>query len=212
MSNEHSSGDNALSVTMETSENQQLKVNAMFRVYYPLGFLRKVVAEAVATFLLVFVSCGAAAIGTSNEETLVPFYVVAQLIGSISASFALKVLFHRKKHVGITTPSGTDLEALIMEIIVTFILMFITSAMVTDSKAVKEVAGIAVGSSVCISSIIAGPVSGGSMNPARTIGPAIANKVYKSVDGPGLSQETSGIDRLGISRESSGVDESGLAR
>ncbi|KAJ0539413.1 putative major intrinsic protein [Helianthus annuus] len=86
----------------------------------------------------------------------VPIYAAAQLTGSISASFALRVLLLQVKHLGTTTPSGTDLQALVMEIIVTFCMMFVTSAVATDSKAVGELAGIAVGSSVCITSILAG--------------------------------------------------------
>ncbi|KAJ0554110.1 putative major intrinsic protein [Helianthus annuus] len=86
----------------------------------------------------------------------VPIYAAAQLTGSISASFALRVLLQQVKHLGTTTPSGTDLQALVMEIIVTFCMMFVTSAVATDSKAVGELAGIAVGSSVCITSILAG--------------------------------------------------------
>ncbi|CAH1413123.1 unnamed protein product [Lactuca virosa] len=228
MSKAHSSGGtDELSITMEASENQQLKVSSMFHAYYPPGFIRKVVAEVVATFLLVFVTCGAAALSGTHEHKVshlgaslagglivtvmiyavghisgahmnpavtiafatvrqfpwnqVPFYAGAQLIGSISASFSLKVIFQPIKYLGTTTPSGTDLQALIMEIIVTFTMMFVTSAVATDSKAVGELAGIAVGSSVCITSILAGPVSGGSMNPVRTIGPAIASNVYKSI-------------------------------
>ncbi|KAE8697465.1 Aquaporin NIP2-2 [Hibiscus syriacus] len=111
----------------------------------------------------------------------VPVYGAAQLTGAISASFTLRVLLHPIKHVGTTSPSGSDLQALIMEIVVTFSMMFITSAVATDSKAIGELAGIAVGSAVCITSILAGPVSGGSMNPARTIGPALASDQYKGI-------------------------------
>ena len=67
----------------------------------------------------------------------VPFYAVAQFTGSIAASFALKTLLQPIDHLGTTTPSGTDLQALIMEIIVTFIMMFVTSAVATDCKAVS---------------------------------------------------------------------------
>ncbi|THG23861.1 hypothetical protein TEA_000878 [Camellia sinensis var. sinensis] len=111
----------------------------------------------------------------------VPFYAAAQLTGAISAAFTLRVLLHPIKHLGITSPSGTDIQALIMELVVTFSMMFIASAVATDTKAIGELAGIAVGSAVCITSILAGPVSGGSMNLARTIGPAIASGYYKGV-------------------------------
>ncbi|KAK9064807.1 hypothetical protein SSX86_016189 [Deinandra increscens subsp. villosa] len=187
---------------------------------------RQVVAEMVATFLMVFVTCGCAAVG-SNEHLVsqlgvslasglivtvmiyavghisgahmnpavtiafatfrhfpwkqVPFYVIAQFTGSISASFALRILLQPIKNLGTTTPSGTHLQALTMEIIVTFAMMFVTSAVATDTKAIGELAGIAVGSAVCITSILAGPVSGGSMNPARTIGPALVSNNYKGI-------------------------------
>ncbi|GJW52164.1 aquaporin NIP2-1-like protein [Tanacetum coccineum] len=224
----HSIGDTSELhvITAEVPENRQLKLATLFHVYPP-GFLRKVVAEIVATFLLVFVTCGAAALSTKDDHKVsqlgasiagglivtvmiyavghvsgahmnpavtlafasvrhfpwaqVPVYAAAQLIGSISASFALRVLLEQEKHLGTTTPSGTDVQALIMEIIVTFSMMFVTSAVATDSKAVGELAGMAVGSAVCITSILAGPVSGGSMNPARTFGPALASNDFKGL-------------------------------
>ncbi|KAM1511915.1 hypothetical protein PS1_023999 [Malus domestica] len=111
----------------------------------------------------------------------VPIYAVAQLAGSISASFTLYVLLHPIKQLGTTSPSGSETQALIAEIIMTFSMVFIASAVATDTKAVGELAGIAVGSAVCITSIFAGPISGGSMNPARTIGPAIASAYYKGI-------------------------------
>ncbi|XP_071703593.1 aquaporin NIP2-1-like [Rutidosis leptorrhynchoides] len=212
---------------IETPENSHLKVTTLSKVYYPPGFSRKVVAEVVSTFLLVFVTCGSASLATSDDHKVsqlgasvagglivtvmiyavghisgahmnpavtlafavnghfpwvqVPIYAGAQLTGSISASFALRVLLDQVKHLGTTAPAGTDLQALIMEIIVTFSMMFVTSAVATDSKAVGELAGMAVGSAVCITSILAGPVSGGSMNPARTIGPALASSNYKGI-------------------------------
>lgn len=111
----------------------------------------------------------------------VPLYIIAQLGGSITASFALRVMFKPVTNTGVTTPSGTALQALAMEIVVSFVLMFVTSAVATDSSAIGELAGIAVGSMVMISSIFAGPISGGSMNPARSLGPAIASNNYKAI-------------------------------
>jgi len=198
-----------------------------FEQLYPPGFLRKVVAEIIATYLLVFVTCGSAGLSASDEQKVaklgasiagglivtvmifavghvsgahmnpavtlafaairhfpwkqVPIYAAAQLTGAISAAFTLRVLLHPIKHIGTTSPAGTDLQALIMEIVVTFSMMFVTSAVATDTKAVGQLAGVAVGSAVCITSILAGPVSGGSMNPARSIGPAIASSYYKGI-------------------------------
>ena len=67
----------------------------------------------------------------------VPFYAAAQITGATCAGFTLRVLLQPIKHVGTTSPSGTDLQALIMEIVVTFSMMFVTSAVATDTKAVR---------------------------------------------------------------------------
>ncbi|XP_022740943.1 aquaporin NIP2-1-like [Durio zibethinus] len=198
-----------------------------FQKYYPPDFPRKVFAEIIATYLLVFVTCGSAAISSIDENKIsrlgasiagglivaqmiyavghvsgahmnpavslafaavryipwkqVPFYAAAQLTGAISASFTLRVLLHPIKHIGTTTPSGSNFQALVMEIVVTFSMMFIATAVTIDTKAVGALAGVAVGSAVCITSILAGPISGGSMNPARTIGPALASAQYKGI-------------------------------
>ncbi|KAG6471133.1 hypothetical protein ZIOFF_072234 [Zingiber officinale] len=97
------------------------------------------------------------------------------------ASFILRGLLHPITDLGTTTPSGAAGRALVAEIIVTFNMMFVTLAVATDTRAVGELAGLAVGSAVCITSIFAGPISGGSMNPARTLGPAFASNIYSSV-------------------------------
>ncbi|MCL7041636.1 hypothetical protein MKW94_001997, partial [Papaver nudicaule] len=102
---------------------------------------------------IMFVSCFSRAL-----LLLVPVYAAAQLTGALVASFTLLKLLDPIKNIGTTSPSGTDLQALVMEIVVTFSMMFITSAVATDTKAVGELAGIAVGSAVCITSILAGYV------------------------------------------------------
>ncbi|KAG9130127.1 hypothetical protein Leryth_019937 [Lithospermum erythrorhizon] len=215
------------SVESPITESPCTNLGNLFQDFLPPGFFRKVVAETIATFLLVFVTCGAASISSIDEHRVsklgasvagglivtvmiyavghisgahmnpavtlafaavrhfpwkqVPFYAAAQFTGATSAAFTLRILLDPIKQVGTTTPSGTDLQALIMEIVVTFSMMFITSAVATDTKAIGELAGIAVGSAVCITSILAGPISGGSMNPVRTLGPAIASNEYKGI-------------------------------
>lgn len=210
-----------------SSESSSINSWRQFWQSYPPRFLQKVTAEIIATYLLVFVTCGSAALSASDEHMVsklgasvagglivtvmiyavghisgahmnpavtlafaavrhfpwkqVPLYALAQLIGATSAAFTLRILLHPIKQVGTTSPSGTEIQALITEIVVTFSMMFVTSAVATDTKAVGELAGIAVGSAVCITSILAGPVSGGSMNPARTIGPAIASDYYSGI-------------------------------
>eukprot|EP01018_Ginkgo_biloba_P040989 Gb_36968 [translate_table: standard] len=88
--------------------------------------------------------------------TQVPAYIGAQSVGALSASFTLRLMFESASNTGITAPSGTVLQALVMEIIVSFVLMFVTSAVATDTTAIGQLAGIAVGSTVMISSIFAG--------------------------------------------------------
>ncbi|EXB31971.1 Aquaporin NIP2-3 [Morus notabilis] len=118
---------------------------------------------------------------SKGEKHAVPFYALAQFTGATAAAFTLRGLLDPIHIIGTTTPSGSHVKALVMEIVVTFNMMFITSAVATDTKAVGELAGLAVGSAVCITSIVAGPVSGGSMNPARTLGPALASEEFKGL-------------------------------
>jgi aquaporin NIP len=108
----------------------------------------------------------------------VPFYWAAQFTGAMCAAFVLRAVLYPIEVLGTTTPTGPHWHALVIEIVVTFNMMFVTCAVATDSRAVGELAGLAVGSAVCITSIFAGPVSGGSMNPARTLAPAVASNVY----------------------------------
>jgi len=111
----------------------------------------------------------------------VPAYIAAQVSGSICASFALKGVFHPYMSGGVTVPSVTEGQAFALEFIITFNLLFVVTAVATDTRAVGELAGIAVGATVLVNILVAGPSSGGSMNPVRTLGPAIAAGNYKSL-------------------------------
>ncbi|KAK9145945.1 hypothetical protein Sjap_005848 [Stephania japonica] len=108
----------------------------------------------------------------------VPAYVAAQVSGSICASFALKGVFHPFLSGGVTVPSVSIAQAFFLEFIITFNLLFVVTAVATDTRAVGELAGIAVGATVLLNILVAGPSSGGSMNPVRTLGPAIAANNY----------------------------------
>ncbi|XP_019451614.1 PREDICTED: probable aquaporin NIP5-1 [Lupinus angustifolius] len=113
--------------------------------------------------------------------TLVPAYIAAQVSASICASFALKAVYHPYLTGGVTVPSVTVGQAFATEFIITFILMFVITAVATDTRAVGELAGIAIGATVLLNILIAGPTSGGSMNPVRTLGPAVAAGNYKHI-------------------------------
>ncbi|RZC74188.1 hypothetical protein C5167_049671 [Papaver somniferum] len=113
----------------------------------------------------------------------VPAYIICQVLGSTLASGTLKLIFGGGKHELFcgTLPAGSDLQAVVLEFIITFYLMFVISGVATDNRAIGELAGLAVGATVLLNVLFAGPITGASMNPARTMGPAIVYGQYKSV-------------------------------
>ncbi|KAG6633796.1 probable aquaporin NIP5-1 [Carya illinoinensis] len=113
--------------------------------------------------------------------TQVPAYVAAQVSASICASFALKGVFHPYLSGGVTVPSVSTGQTFALEFIITFNLLFVVTAVATDTRAVGELAGIAVGATVMLNILVAGPSTGGSMNPVRTLGPAVAAGNFKSL-------------------------------
>lgn len=193
---------------------------------------RKLAAEMIATFVLVFLGCGSVvadkmsggkvtlvgislafglaimamvrAVGhisgahmnpaitiafASVQEfplKLVPFYIVAQVAGAICAGYVLRLMFDynlnaETDHLGCNRPADGDLQSLAMEFVITSVLMFVVSSVAVDSRSVGELAGLILGLTIALLAIVAGTVSGGSMNPARSIGPAVASNWYKSL-------------------------------
>ena len=74
-----------------------------------------------------------------------------------------------------TLPSGSDGQAFLWELVLTFFLMFVITAVATDTRAVGAAAAIAIGGAVALDALFGGPVTGASMNPARSFGPALAS-------------------------------------
>ncbi|KAH7434572.1 hypothetical protein KP509_06G023500 [Ceratopteris richardii] len=111
----------------------------------------------------------------------VPAYLAAQIVGSICASFVLKGIFNPFLHGGVTVPHSSTVQCFFIEFIISFNLMFVVTAVATDTRAVGELAGIAVGATVMMNILIAGATTGGSMNPVRTLGPAIAANNYRGL-------------------------------
>ncbi|XP_035545105.1 aquaporin NIP1-1-like [Juglans regia] len=116
------------------------------------------------------------------HERKVPAYVFAQVLGSTMASGTLRLTFngHQNFFAG-TVPSGTELQCFVLEFIITFYLVFVISGVATDNRAIGELAGLAVGSTVLLNVMFAGPISGASMNPARTLGPAFVHNEYRGI-------------------------------
>jgi aquaporin NIP len=183
--------------------------------------LRKLGAEMIGTFALVFVGCGAilvdglsggavthVGIGLSFGLVImvmiyaaghisgahfnpavtlafasvgrfpwkqVPHYVVGQLAAAVLASLTLSLVLGVDHGFGATTPAGGATQSLVLEIVLSFFLMFVITSVATDSRAVGPMAGWAIGGTVALAAIFAGPISGASMNPARSVGPALVS-------------------------------------
>jgi MIP family channel proteins len=102
-------------------------------------------------------------------------YVAAQAAGALAAAALLRGSLGNVAHIGATLPAGSERQSFMWEIVLTFLLMFVVMAVATDTRAVGEAAAIAVGATVGLDAMFGGPVSGASMNPARSFGPAFVS-------------------------------------
>jgi glycerol uptake facilitator-like aquaporin len=109
-----------------------------------------------------------------------PHYIVAQLVGAVLAALTTWLTFggagaRGEAKLAATYPAQGvgDLQAFVVEILITFILVFVVMAVATDQRAPAAIAPIAVGFALAVGVFIAGPVTGGSVNPARSLGPMI---------------------------------------
>jgi aquaporin NIP len=105
---------------------------------------------------------------------LVAGYWAAQCVGATAAALVLRGSLGDIADVGATTPSGSDAQSFLWEVVLTFFLMLVIMAVATDTRAVGEAAALAIGGAVGLGALVGGPVSGASMNPARSLGPALA--------------------------------------
>jgi MIP family channel proteins len=109
----------------------------------------------------------------------VPIYVGAQLVGAILGAIAVWITYgepgRELADVAATFPAEDvgDIQAFVVEVLVTFILVFVVISVATDDRAPAGVAPLAVGFALACGVLIAGPVTGGSLNPARSLGPMI---------------------------------------
>jgi aquaporin Z len=105
----------------------------------------------------------------------VPAYVTAQLAGALTASGLLRCLFPSDRNLGATLPAGSALQSFILEMVLTFLLMLVILSVSTGAKEKGITAGIAVGAVIALEAMFAGPISGASMNPARSLAPALVS-------------------------------------
>ena len=189
--------------------------------------MKKYVAEAIGTFILIFVGTGSVIVNdvTDGDVSLVGIamawglvvsamiyaigdlsgahinpavtiafwiakrfegdkvipYVVAQCIGAIAASALLRLMYPGQESLGSTLPDGTVMQSFILEIVLTFILMFVVLNVTVGAKEKGITAGLAIGSVIAFEVLCGGPISGASMNPARSLAPALVGGQLQSL-------------------------------
>ena len=121
---------------------------------------------------------------------IVPLYWAAQLAGGVTASLVHRALFGDVAHLGTTLPRGTASQSFMLEIVLTLMLMVVITSVATDTRAVGQAAAIAIGGTIGLEALFAGPISGASMNPARSLAPAIVSGTWQDqwlyVAGPAI--------------------------
>lgn len=107
-------------------------------------------------------------------------YVVAQAVGAVLAALVLSAVWpDLPSRLGSTVPSVEAGRALLYEVVLTAFLMFVIMAVATDTRAVGAAAAIAIGGTVGLDALVGGPVTGASMNPARSFGPALVSGTWQ---------------------------------
>ncbi len=109
----------------------------------------------------------------------VVYYVAAQVAGAILGAVTLRLLLGDVASLGVTRPSGALLQSFWLEILLSAVLMFVIIAVATDTKAIGAPAALAIGFTVALDAMWGGPISGASMNPARSVGPALVAGVWE---------------------------------
>ncbi|MBW5445369.1 aquaporin [Cohnella sp. CFH 77786] len=102
-------------------------------------------------------------------------YVAVQCLAALSASGTLKLLFGNVNDLGATLPRSSWGQSFVLEMILTFVLMMVILGSAVHGKAVKSFGGLAIGATVGLMAMFAGPICGASMNPARSLGPAVVS-------------------------------------
>jgi MIP family channel proteins len=116
----------------------------------------------------------------------VPAYLTAQFLGATTGAATLWILFGNAAGLGATLPSSAalggplspTLQSLGLEILLSAVLMLVIMAVATDTRAVGQLAAIAIGATVGLDALWGGPISGASMNPARSLGPAVVSGIW----------------------------------
>ncbi len=110
--------------------------------------------------------------GKFSVKKLLP-YISSQMAGAALAALTLKFLFPKNEFLGGTYPAGSDMQSFVLEVLLTFFLMLVILQVAHGSKEQGMFAGLAIGGIVALEAMFAGPICGASMNPARSLGPAL---------------------------------------
>jgi aquaporin Z len=108
-------------------------------------------------------------------------YIVSQLLGAIVASLLLRAMFSNVASLGATLPAGSAGQSFALEAVLTALLMFVILCVSTGSKEMGMMAGIAIGGVIGLEAMFAGPICGASMNPARSLAPALVSGHLQSL-------------------------------
>ncbi len=100
-------------------------------------------------------------------------YIGAQLVAAIAAAALLRASLGDVAGVGGTAPAGSQAQSFLWELVLSFFLMFVIMAVATDTRAGGEAAALAIGGTIALDALVGGPISGASMNSARSLGPAL---------------------------------------
>ena len=102
-------------------------------------------------------------------------YILSQCAGAVAASLMMRMLFPYNDALGSTLPKGSAWQSFVLEFLLTFLLMWVVLNVSTGAKEKGITAGIVVGAVIALEAMFAGPISGASMNPARSLGPALVS-------------------------------------
>ena len=109
------------------------------------------------------------------------YYITSQIIGAVLASFSHSFFFGKNHSFGMTINKLTASQGVSLEILISMFLMLTIISVATNEKISKSIAGFSIGSIIAVCSFVAGPFTGASMNPARSIGPAILANNYNDI-------------------------------
>ena len=113
--------------------------------------------------------------GRLSGSQILP-YIVSQLVGAVAAAGVLRLMFPEHATLGATLPAVGLIPAFTMEVLLSFILMFVVLNVSTGHMEKGIMAGVAVGGTVALNAMFGGPLTGASMNPARSLGPALLSQ------------------------------------